>query len=170
VHVNDRAGDAESAAHLLAFDSVHGRWDREVAADRDGSGDGGSAGFSIEGQRIGFSRGADPAAVPWRQAGVEMVLECSGAIKTPDTLSTYVDAVGLKRVIVACPVKGELAGAGGEGGARRLRHPPRFDHHHPRHQEHPGADRRLPPRSAPRPLRSHLPGPHHPPARPGRSA
>ena len=103
VHVNDKAGDAAAAAHLLAFDSVHGRWDREVVAGGDG--------FDVDSQPIGFSRGADPAAVPWQRAGVEMVLECSGAIKTPEALSPYFDALGLRRVIVACPVTGEVAGA-----------------------------------------------------------
>ena len=48
---------------------------------------------------------------PGAEAGVEMVLECSGAIKTPYSLNPYFDQVGLKRVVVACPVKGEVAGA-----------------------------------------------------------
>ena len=103
VHVNDNAGDAATAAHLLNFDSVHGRWDRDVVAADDS--------FSIEGSRIGWSQTNDPVAVPWDQAGVELVLECSGQIKTPDTLQPYFDQTAIKRVIVACPVKGSVAGA-----------------------------------------------------------
>ena len=103
VHVNDPAGSAGAAAHLLAFDSVHGRWSRAIQSDGDG--------FVIESNAVGWSQETDPAAVPWRKAGVELVLECSGRIKTPETLQPYFDQVGLKRVVVACPVKGEIAGA-----------------------------------------------------------
>ena len=103
VHVNDKAGDAATAAHLLAFDSVHGRWQQAVQAD--------DQGFMVAGQAVRYSQISDPAAVAWREAGVEMVLECSGKFKTPETLQPYFDAVGLKRVVVACPVKGEVAGA-----------------------------------------------------------
>jgi len=103
VHVNDPAGDAHAAAHLLAFDSVHGRWHQAVQATTDG--------FSIATTALSYSQEKDPTAVPWRQAGVEMVLECSGKFKTPQTLQPYFDQVGLKHVVVACPVKGEIAGA-----------------------------------------------------------
>jgi glyceraldehyde 3-phosphate dehydrogenase len=103
VHVNDVAGDAHTAAHLLAFDSVHGRWQQDVQDNADG--------FSVGNQPVSYSQEKDPTAVPWREAGVELVLECSGKIKTPETLQPYFDQVGLKRVVVACPVKGEIAGA-----------------------------------------------------------
>ena len=103
VHVNDPAGDAHAAAHLLAFDSVHGRWHQAVQATTDG--------FSVATTALSYSQEKDPTAVPWRQAGVEMVLECSGKFKTPQTLQPYFDQLGLKHVVVACPVKGEIAGA-----------------------------------------------------------
>ncbi|MFN9630969.1 MAG: ArsJ-associated glyceraldehyde-3-phosphate dehydrogenase [Cyanobacteriota bacterium] len=103
VHVNDAAGDAHTAAHLLAFDSVHGRWQKAVQAN--------TRGFFVGSQPISYTQAEDPATVPWREAGVEMVLECSGLIKTPATLQPYFDAVGLSRVVVACPVRGEVAGA-----------------------------------------------------------
>ena len=109
VHVNDPGGDACSAAHLLSFDSVHGRWPVEVSCP---TGDlNHPASFMVEQQRLGYSKEKDPGAVPWRQAGVAMVLECSGRFKTPRTLEPYFDAAGLRRVIVACPVQGEIAGA-----------------------------------------------------------
>ena len=103
VHVKDVAVDAHTAAHLLAFDSVHGRWQQDVQDNADG--------FSVGNQPVSYSQEKDPTAVPWREAGVELVLECSGKIKTPETLQPYFDQVGLKRVVVACPVKGEIAGA-----------------------------------------------------------
>ncbi|MDM7954658.1 MAG: ArsJ-associated glyceraldehyde-3-phosphate dehydrogenase [Cyanobium sp. CZS 25K] len=102
VQVNDTAGDAATAAHLLEFDSVHGRWSRPVMAEGEG--------FSVDGRPVGWSRGRDPAAVPWQAAGVELVLECSGTIKTPESLAPYLEQAGVQRVIVACPVKGELDG------------------------------------------------------------
>jgi glyceraldehyde 3-phosphate dehydrogenase len=103
VHVNDPAGDAATGAHLLTFDSVHGRWPREVQPSQ--------SGFSVDNAPVSWSRETDPAAEPWREAGVEMVLECSGRFKTPETLQPYFDQVGLRRVVVACPVKGVIAGA-----------------------------------------------------------
>ncbi|MFM1900969.1 MAG: hypothetical protein RLZZ216_1545 [Cyanobacteriota bacterium] len=103
VHVNDSAGDAHTAAHLLAFDSVHGRWQQEVQAN--------TSGFIVGTTPVSWTRENDPTAVPWTEAGVELVLECSGKIKTPETLQPYFDTAGLKRVVVACPVKGEIAGA-----------------------------------------------------------
>jgi len=103
VHVNEAAGDAHTAAHLLAFDSVHGRWPQVVQAN--------TRGFFVGTTPVSYSQEKDPTAVPWQEAGVEMVLECSGKFKTPETLQPYFDQVGLKRVVVACPVKGEIAGA-----------------------------------------------------------
>ena len=66
--------------------------------------------FSVEGLPIGYSQHSNPTAVPWQQAGVQMVLECSGKFKTPQTLEPYFSELGLKRVVVACPVKGVIAG------------------------------------------------------------
>ena len=102
VHVNDPAGDAAAGAHLLEFDSVHGRWHQAITVDRDG--------FSVNGQPLSWSQHSQPTDVPWRELGVEMVLEASGKFKTPETLNPYFEEAGLKRVVVACPVKGVVAG------------------------------------------------------------
>ncbi|MFM9048134.1 MAG: ArsJ-associated glyceraldehyde-3-phosphate dehydrogenase, partial [Cyanobium sp.] len=102
VHINERAGDATALAHLLEFDSVHGRWHQVVVS--------GTGGIQVESQAVSTSQASDPAAVPWRQLGVQLVLECSGTIKTPETLEPYIAALGVERVIVACPVKGAVAG------------------------------------------------------------
>ncbi len=83
VHVNDHAGDAAAAAHLLRFDSVHGRWSEPVHAPGEV--------ILVGEQVVGYSDRIDPAAVPWAGAGVELVLECSGAINTPETLAPYFD-------------------------------------------------------------------------------
>ena len=105
VHVNDMAGTAATAAHLLEFDSVHGRWQQQLSASVNDP-----SGFSVADQRIGYSQEKEPSAVPWQGAGVELVLECSGKFKTAETLGPYFEQIGIKRVIVACPVKGVIAG------------------------------------------------------------
>src|SRR6185295_7039877 len=78
VHINEVAGGPETAAHLLTFDSVHGRWPRVVAA--------GDGQISIDGEPITFSSAAMPADVPWAAHHVDVVLECSGKFRMPDTL------------------------------------------------------------------------------------
>jgi glyceraldehyde 3-phosphate dehydrogenase len=97
-HVNEIRGDASTAAHLLTFDSVHGRWSEDV------HGDGGK--LTVQGTPLGFSAIADPGDVPWGELGVEVVLECSGRFRTPDALDAYFRQ-GVRKVIVAAPVKGE---------------------------------------------------------------
>ncbi len=96
VHVNELTGGAKTAAHLLTFDSVHGRWQHEVRA-LDGA-------IEIDGRRLGFSEHAAPGDIGWREAGVEIVLECTGRFRTPETLAPYLEK-GVKKVIVAAPVK-----------------------------------------------------------------
>ncbi|MBF0190143.1 MAG: ArsJ-associated glyceraldehyde-3-phosphate dehydrogenase [Magnetococcales bacterium] len=96
VHVNEILGDAACAAHLLKYDSVHGRWDREVAAD--------GAGIVIDGQRLGYSMSATPGGVDWKGMGVDLVLECTGKFKTMAAMQPYFEQ-GVKKVVVACPVK-----------------------------------------------------------------
>ncbi|MBE7452110.1 MAG: ArsJ-associated glyceraldehyde-3-phosphate dehydrogenase [Kofleriaceae bacterium] len=97
VHVNEVKGGAEAAAHLLMFDSIHGRWSRVAAAA-------GSDALTIDGARVTFSEHARPGEVPWAERGVDLVLECSGKFRTPATLAPYF-AGGVKKVIVAAPVK-----------------------------------------------------------------
>ncbi len=100
VHINELAGDAETAAHLLVFDSVHGRWAHDVRADGDA--------IDIDGTRITCSAHAHPGDVPWDELGVDLVLECTGEFRTPARLEPYFDR-GVSRVVVAAPVKDEQA-------------------------------------------------------------
>lgn len=95
-HINETKGGPQTAAHLLMFDSVHGRWDREVGHD--------DAGLSIDGQRISYSAFACPEQVPWADLGIEVVVECSGKFRTRASLQPYFDA-GVKKVVVSAPVK-----------------------------------------------------------------
>jgi glyceraldehyde 3-phosphate dehydrogenase len=94
--VNDPQGDAGTCAHLLNFDSVHGRWRHEAAADGDA--------IAIGDSRIAHSGFSAPGEVPWADAGVEVVLECSGRFRSMESLAPYLSA-GVRKVIVAAPVK-----------------------------------------------------------------
>lgn len=100
VHINEIKGGVLAAAHLLKFDSVHGRWSPEVAAV-DGK-------IIIEDstqkKALSFSEYATPGEVPWDELGVEIVLECSGKFITSEKLQAYFER-GVKKVIVAAPVK-----------------------------------------------------------------
>lgn len=94
VQINDPAGDAATLAHLLAFDSVHGRWDRGITADGEA--------LVIEGTRIPVTRNKDIAATDW--SGCDVVIESSGKFRKPDVLQPYLDQ-SVKRVVVTAPVK-----------------------------------------------------------------
>ena len=95
-HVNETAGDAATAAHLLTFDSVHGRWSEDTGGD-------GSV-LTVQGKPIGFSAASEPGEVPWDELGIEVVLECSGRFRTAESLEGYFRR-GVAKVIVAAPVK-----------------------------------------------------------------
>lgn len=96
VHVNELKGDAETAAHLLTFDSIHGRWERGTRADGDS--------LKIEGTSLGYTSAPEPGGVAWGELGVEVVLECTGRFRTRESLEPYFEQ-GAKKVIVAAPVK-----------------------------------------------------------------
>ncbi len=95
-HVNELHGDAGTAAHLLTFDSVHGRWSEDVHGDGEL--------LTVNGMALGYSSHAEPGDVPWGELGVEVVLECSGRFRTPELLDAYFRQ-GVRKVIVAAPVK-----------------------------------------------------------------
>jgi glyceraldehyde 3-phosphate dehydrogenase len=101
VHVNELKGGAVTTAHLLEFDSVHGRWREAIHAD-------GADMIHVGSQRIGFTEAAVPEDVPWGDLGCDLVLECTGKFLTPDRLAGYFGR-GVKRVIVAAPVKDPAA-------------------------------------------------------------
>ncbi|NEQ53032.1 MAG: ArsJ-associated glyceraldehyde-3-phosphate dehydrogenase [Leptolyngbya sp. SIO3F4] len=99
VHINEITGGAVTAAHLLKFDSVHGRWEPEVEAVSEDS-------IQIDGKSVSFSTYGTPGEVPWDDLGVDIVLECSGKFRTPALLEPYFKR-GVQKVIVAAPVKQE---------------------------------------------------------------
>ena len=92
--INDPAGDPVTLAHLLNFDSIHGRWAHEAHADGDA--------LVIDGRRIPVTRNKDLAATDW--SGCDVALEASGKFRKPDVLQPYLDQ-GVKRVVVTAPIK-----------------------------------------------------------------
>ena len=97
VHLNELKGGAAATAHLLAFDSVQGRWREHIEAEGDSA-------IQVGSHTLGFSAHASPSDIPWGDLGVDLVLECTGKFLTPETLQGHFDR-GAKRVIVAAPVK-----------------------------------------------------------------
>ncbi len=101
IHVNEIKGGAAATAHLLEFDSMHGRWHTSFEVDDE-------RGLAVGGTYLGFSAAASPGDVAWGDLGCEMVLECTGKFLKPEQLQPYFDR-GVKKVIVAAPVKDERA-------------------------------------------------------------
>lgn len=97
VHVNELKGGAAATAHLLAFDSVQGKWRADIRADGDDA-------ILINDKRLRFTSYGTSAEIPWGELGVDVVLECTGKFLTPETIQGHLDR-GAKRVIVAAPVK-----------------------------------------------------------------
>ncbi len=94
VQINDPSGDAETMAHLLNFDSVHGRFNYNAAAEQNN--------LIIADQHIRYSQNDELAATDW--SNCDVVLEASGKFKKSQQLQTYLDQ-GVKRVVVSAPVK-----------------------------------------------------------------
>lgn len=94
VHINDPAGDAATLAHLLTFDSVHGRWQHEALAQGDN--------ILIGGAELTTSRNNAIADTDW--SGCDVVIEASGKMRQRQLLQAYLDQ-GVQRVVVTAPVK-----------------------------------------------------------------
>ena len=85
VHVNELHGDAATAAHLLEFDSVHGRWPHRIARR-------GRASWRSTARRSATAAPPSPADVAWGELGVDLVLECSGMFRTRGSLDAVLRA------------------------------------------------------------------------------
>ncbi len=95
VHVNEISGDSAAMAHLLEFDSVHGRWGREPGFD--------DANILLDGKKISYSSEENPADVDWAGMGIDLIIECTGQFKTAALLQCYFDQ-GIKKILVSAPV------------------------------------------------------------------
>jgi glyceraldehyde 3-phosphate dehydrogenase len=97
VAVNDIA-DAENLAYLIKYDTVYGRYHREVTAVE--------GALEIDGRRIAAFAERDPGKLPWDELGVDLVLECTGIFKTAEDLARHVQA-GASYVILSAPTSSE---------------------------------------------------------------
>lgn len=96
VQINDPAGDAATLAHLINFDSVHGRWCHEAVANAEG--------MQVGDRAIAVTANKVIADTDW--SGCDLVIEASGKMKTKALLQAYLDQ-DVKRVVVTAPVKEE---------------------------------------------------------------
>ena len=98
VQINDIT-DAATLAHLLKYDSVHGKFDGEVTAT-DGA-------IVVNGKTIKISAERDPANLPWKELGVEAVVEATGVFRKRTDIAKHIEA-GAKKVILTVPAKDEI--------------------------------------------------------------
>src|SRR5205823_2234625 len=96
VAIND-LGPVETNAHLLRFDSVHGRFPGTVKVDGDS--------LDLGGGKIKVTAVKDPASLPWKDLGVDVGLECTGIFTARDKAAALLSA-GAKRVLVSAPSDG----------------------------------------------------------------
>jgi glyceraldehyde 3-phosphate dehydrogenase len=96
VGIND-LGPVETNAHLLRYDSVHGRFPAEVTVAGDT--------ITVANHKMKVSAEKDPAKLPWKELGVDIALECTGIFTSKEKASAHLTA-GAKRVIVSAPAEG----------------------------------------------------------------
>jgi len=97
VGVNDLT-DAKTLAHLLKYDSVHKILERDIQTSGDG--------ISVDGKSFRVTAERDPAALPWKELGADIVIESTGLFTDASKARAHIDA-GAKKVIISAPAKGE---------------------------------------------------------------
>ncbi|MBA2246976.1 MAG: type I glyceraldehyde-3-phosphate dehydrogenase, partial [Chloroflexia bacterium] len=97
VAVNDLT-DNETLAHLLKYDSTYGRYDAEISASDEG--------VTVNGRLVKVTAEKDPAALPWAELGVDLVVESTGHFTDAGKARAHIDA-GAKKVIISAPAKDE---------------------------------------------------------------
>lgn len=99
VAVNDLT-DTKTLAHLLKYDSSYGTYDRDVDFDDEN--------IIVDGTKICVLSEKDPAALPWKDMGVDVVIESTGLFTDPEKAHAHIDA-GARKVVISAPAKGEGA-------------------------------------------------------------
>ena len=97
VAIND-LGDLENLAYLLRYDTVYGKYDKEVVVD--------GTSLIVDGKKTPFYSEKDPMELPWKDLEVDVVLECTGHFVKDGAAKVHVDA-GAKKVVVSAPTKGD---------------------------------------------------------------
>ena len=98
VQINDLT-DAKTLAHLLKYDSIHGKFPGEIKA-KDGA-------IVVDGKEIKISAIKDPAELPWKALGVELVVESTGVFRTKEKISKHIEA-GASKVLLTVPAKDQI--------------------------------------------------------------
>ena len=93
--INDLT-DAKTLAHLLKYDSVHGTFDHEVESKEDA--------LLVDGKSVRITKEKDPAALPWKEMGIETVVESTGRFTDRDSAQKHL-AAGARKVIISAPAK-----------------------------------------------------------------
>ena len=99
VAVNDLT-DTKTLAHLLKYDSSYGTYDRDITFDDEN--------IIVDGTKIRVLSEKDPAALPWGEMGIDVVIESTGLFTDPEKAHAHIDA-GARRVVISAPAKGEGA-------------------------------------------------------------
>lgn len=98
VAVNDLS-DNKTLAHLLKYDSTYGIFDADVEADE--------SSITVNGKTMKVFAEKDPAQLPWKNEGVDLVIESTGRFTNADAARAHIDGAGAKKVIISAPAKGE---------------------------------------------------------------
>ncbi|MBQ6570979.1 type I glyceraldehyde-3-phosphate dehydrogenase [Candidatus Saccharibacteria bacterium] len=99
VALNDLT-DTKTLAHLLKYDSSYGIYDHDISSDEEN--------LIVDGKKIRVFAEKDPAALPWGELGVDVVIESTGLFTDPEKARSHI-AAGAKRVVISAPAKGEGA-------------------------------------------------------------
>lgn len=98
VAVNDLV-DAKTLAYLFKYDSIHGTYQGEVKAEGDS--------IVIDGKKIKVCSERNPASLPWKEMGVDIVIESTGLFRSREQAASHLEA-GAKKVIISAPAKGDV--------------------------------------------------------------
>src|SRR5689334_23946830 len=96
VAVNDLT-DTHTLAHLLKWDSVHGKFDGEIAYDEEN--------IIVRGHKIKVLKERDPAKLPWKKLDIDVVLESTGLFTSRDKAELHLNPAGAKRVLISAPAQ-----------------------------------------------------------------
>jgi len=94
--VNDLT-DTRTLAHLLKWDSVHGRFDGDIGSDEQN--------IIVRGHKIRVLKERDPANLPWKDLGVDVVLESTGFFTSRDKAELHISKGGARKVLISAPAK-----------------------------------------------------------------
>ena len=98
VAIND-LGDARTLAHLLKYDSVQKRYEKEINYTEDS--------IIVDGKKIPVYKESDPNNLPWKELGIDVVFECTGFFTSKEGAESHINA-GAKKVIISAPAKGDV--------------------------------------------------------------